>query len=155
MKRDGRRSINGSSWKLSTLLFHVSKSWGFDDQEDRVKLNPLSKNKSLQQGIFQDLISICLLAPFFSDFDTFFYYCLYFHLSAIQIHDIKPRKPLWPLDVVQGVPTGSEAQKLIANETTNNYEKMYFAPKNCFLSLFWSTANWKLLFYGILLHFLM
>ena len=36
-----------------------------------------------------------------------------------------------PLDVVEGVPTGSEAQKLIANETTNNYKDFqicFFSP---------------------------
>ena len=37
---------------------------------------------------------------------------------------------------IQGVPAGYEPQTMIANESRSFFEKMYFAPKNCFFSLF-------------------
>ena len=35
------------------------------------------------------------------------------------------------------------SSELFANESWKVYEKMYFAPKNCFLSIFCELQNWK------------
>ena len=43
---------------------------------------------------------------------------------------------------------------LMANEVSIVYKKkLYFAPENCFFSLFLSTANWKLLLKATLFQF--